>query len=168
MYGNVCTAEGKHEMCEKIVLKFESGHTPWSVDVSLKYALNNVTSDLVSVPGSAKTAKFDDGYTFEFENACAMTHLYVELSNPKNNGATGGFWPAIAEAEIYIDNGAEETVELENIAATRKQSLTLKSEVNASADKAKSPTTMRQRHLLFRRKPLQPAAVRPLQKLVLA
>ena len=49
---------------KKIVLKFESGHTPWSVDVSLKYALNNVTSDLVSVPGSAKTAKFDDGYTF--------------------------------------------------------------------------------------------------------
>ena len=122
---------------KKIVLKFESGHTPWSVDVSLKYALNNVTSDLVGVPGSAKTAKFDDGYTFEFENAQAMTHLYVELSNPKNNGATGGFWPAIAEAEIYIDNGAEETVELENIAATRKQSLTLKSEVNASADKAK-------------------------------
>lgn len=49
----------------------------------------------------------------------------------------GAFWPAIAEAEVYIDNGAEETVELENIAATRKQSLTLKSEVNASADKAK-------------------------------
>lgn len=122
---------------KKVVLKFESGHTPWSMDVSLKYALNNVTSDLVSVPGSAKTAKFDDGYTFEFENAQAMTHLYVELSNPKNNGATGAFWPAIAEAEVYIDNGAEETVELENIAATRKQSLTLKSEVNASADKAK-------------------------------
>ena len=122
---------------KKVVLKFESGHTPWSMDVSLKYALNNVTSDLVSVPGSAKTAKFDDGYTFEFENAQAMTHLYVELSNPKNNGATGTFWPAIAEAEVYIDNGAEETVELENIAATRKQSLTLKSEVNASADKAK-------------------------------
>lgn len=78
-------------MCEKVVLKFESGHTPWSMDVSLKYALNNVTSDLVSVPGSAKTAKFDDGYTFEFENAQAMTHLYVELSNPKNNGATGCF-----------------------------------------------------------------------------
>ena len=38
---------------KKIVLKFESGHTPWSMDVSLKYALNNVTSDLVSVPGSA-------------------------------------------------------------------------------------------------------------------
>lgn len=122
---------------KKVVLKFESGFTARSVDVSLKYALNNVTSDLVSVPGSAKTAKFDDGYTFEFENAQAMTHLYVELSNPKNNEETGGFWPAIAEAEIYIDNGAEEVVELENIAATRKQGLTLKNEVNTSADKAK-------------------------------
>lgn len=122
---------------KKVVLKFESGFTARSVDVSLKYALNNVTSDLVSVPGSAKTASFDDGYTFEFENAQAMTHLYVELSAPKNDGSAGTFWPAIAEAEIYIDNGAEEVVELENIAATRKQGLTLKSEVNTSADKAK-------------------------------
>ena len=46
---------------KKVVLKFESGFTPTSVDVSLKYALNNVTSDLVSVPGTAKTASFDDG-----------------------------------------------------------------------------------------------------------
>ena len=83
------------------------------MDVSLKYALNNVTSDLVGVPGSTKTAKFDDGYTFEFENAQAMTHLYVELSNPKNNGATGGFWPAIAEAEIlYLITVTEKQFEL--------------------------------------------------------
>ena len=68
---------------KKVVLKFESGFTARSVDVSLKYALNNVTSDLVSVPGSAKTASFDDGYTFEFENAQAMTHLsLIHISEP--------------------------------------------------------------------------------------
>ena len=122
---------------KKVVLKFESGHTPWSVDVALKYALNNVTSDLVDVEGSSMTAAFDDGYVFEFQEPQAMSHLYVVLSNPKNNGAAGAFWPAIAEAEIYIDNGAEEEVILENIANTRAKAVSLDASVNASADKAK-------------------------------
>ena len=59
-----------------------------------------MTSDLVDVEGSAKTAAFDDGYEFEFDTAQAMSHLYVVLSNPGNNGAAGAFWPAIAEAEM--------------------------------------------------------------------
>ena len=122
---------------KKVVLKFESGHTPWSMDVALKYALNNVTSDLVDVEGSHKTAAFDEGYTFEFTQPQAMSHLYVVLSNPKNNGAAGAFWPALAEAEIYIDEGAEEEVVLENIAHTRAKSVTLDASVNASSEKAK-------------------------------
>ena len=32
---------------KKVVLKFESGHSAWGVDVKLSHALNNVTSDLV-------------------------------------------------------------------------------------------------------------------------
>ena len=114
---------------KKVVLQFEnvSGR---SMDVSLQYALNGVTSDLITVEGSARTAALDEGYTFEFETPQAMSHLYVTLNNPLTDGQPGLFWPAIAEAEIYIDNGAEEEVVLENIAATRRSRVTLEDSVN--------------------------------------
>lgn len=102
---------------KKVVLKFEN-QTNRSMDVSLKYALNGVTSDLISVDGSEKTATLSKGYEFVFEEAQAMSHLYVTLTNPLTDGAAGLFWPAIAEAEIYIDNGAEEVVTLTNLATS--------------------------------------------------
>lgn len=116
-----CTAEfalpaANTKCVKRVVLKFEQGHTPWSVEVSLKYALNGVTSDLVTVEGSRKQVNFDDGYAYEFTVPQAMSHLYVTLDNPLNNGAAGGFWPAIAEVEIYIDNEAEEEIVLKNLA----------------------------------------------------
>ncbi len=116
---------------KKVVLQFEnvSGR---SMDVNLRYALNGITSDLIPVDGSAKTAALDEGYTFEFETPQAMSHLYVTLDNPLTDGQPGLFWPAIAEAEIYIDNGAEEEVVLENIAATRKSRVTLEDSVNTT------------------------------------
>lgn len=114
---------------KKVVLKFEN-QSSRSMDVSLKYALNGVTSDLISVEGSQQTATLADGYTYVFETPQAMSHLYVTLDNPLTNGAAGQFWPAIAEAEIYIDNGAEEEIVLENIAATRKSRVKLEDSVN--------------------------------------
>lgn len=120
---------------KKVVLKFESGHTAWGVDVKLQYALNNITSDLITPEGSAKTvASFDDGYEYVFETPQSMTHLYITLDNPKNNGAAGGFWPAIAEAEIYVDNGAEEEVVLENLLISNAK-IVLEESVNQTADK---------------------------------
>lgn len=124
------------KLVKKVELKFESGHTPWGVDVDLSYALNNVTSDLIAVPGAAQTVGFDDGYTFTFEAGQAMSHLYVTLNNPTNNGNPGAFWPALAEVEIYVDQDSEEEVDLVNIASTLNPSVTLADEVNASSDKS--------------------------------
>lgn len=117
-----CTAEfalpaANTKCVKKVVLKFEN-ETNRSMDVSLKYALNGVTSDLITVEGSEKKAVLSEGYEFVFEQPQAMSHLYVTLDNPLTGGAAGQFWPAIAEAEIYIDNGAEEEVILENLAKT--------------------------------------------------
>lgn len=119
---------------KKVVLKFES-HADRSMDVSLKYALNGVTSDLIAVDGSEKTAILSEGYEYVFESPQAMSHLYVTLANPLTGGAAGQFWPAIAEVEVYVDNGVEEVVNLENIAATRQQQVTMEESVNESADK---------------------------------
>lgn len=118
---------------KKVVLKFES-HSNRSMDVKLQYALNGVVSDLVDVPGSEKTATLSEGYEFAFDTPQAMSHLYVTLNRPLTDGAAGLFWPAITEAEIYIDQGAEEVVELENIAVSRGE-VSLEASVNASAEK---------------------------------
>jgi len=114
-----CTAEfalpaANTKCVKKVVLKFEY-QTNRSMDVSLKYALNGVTSDLIAVEGSEKTAVLSEGYEFVFAQPQAMSHLYVTLDRPLTDGAAGQFWPAIAEAEIYIDNGAEEEIVLENL-----------------------------------------------------
>ena len=118
---------------KKVVLKFES-HSNRSMDVKMKYALNGVVSDLADVPGSEKTATLSEGYEFVFDVPQAMSHLYVTLDRPLTDGAAGQFWPAVTEAEIYIDQDAEEVVELENIAVSRGE-VSLEASVNASAEK---------------------------------
>ena len=75
---------------KKVVLKFESGQSAWGVDVTLSHALNNVTSDLV-IDNTATVTSFDDGYEFTYDTALSFTHTFIELSNPTNNGAAGGF-----------------------------------------------------------------------------
>lgn len=135
-----CTVEFKlpasNTKCvKKVVLKFENQYANRSMDVVLKYALNGVTSDLIVVDGSEKKATLSGGYEYVFETPQAMSHLYVTLTNPLTDGAAGQFWPAISEAEIYVDSEAEENVELENIAATRAQQVLLEAGADASADK---------------------------------
>lgn len=92
---------------KKVVLKFESGQSAWGVDVTLSHALNNVTSDLV-IDNTATVTSFDDGYEFTYDTALSFTHTFIELSNPTNNGAAGGFWPALAEVEIWAENESGE------------------------------------------------------------
>ncbi len=134
-----CTVEfalpaGNTKCVKKVVLKFESV-AGRSMDVSLKYALNGVTSDLVAVEGSGQTAPLDEGYVYEFATPQAMSHLYVTLTNPLTDGAQGQFWPAVAEAEIYVDEGAEEEIVLENLAVSKAVRISMEDSVNAQADK---------------------------------
>lgn len=99
---------------KKVAVKFESGHSAWSVDMNLSYAINNVTSDYIGADEQADHG-FDDDYTYTFDTATYLSHLKVELSNPKNDGAAGAFWPAMAEVEIWVEDDTQEE-ELENIA----------------------------------------------------
>ena len=93
---------------KKVVVKFEKGHTPWSVDVTLSHALNNVTSDLI-VDDVKANHSFDDTYEFVYDVPLNFTHTYITLSNPMNNGSAGAFWPAIAEVQILVEEESEES-----------------------------------------------------------
>lgn len=101
---------------KKVIVKFEKGHTPWSVDIKLSHAVNNVTSDLI-VDDTKANHCFDDVYAFEYETPLSFTHTYITLSNPQNDGQAGQFWPAIAEIEILAEEDSEES-ELLNVAPT--------------------------------------------------
>ena len=99
---------------KKVVVKFEQGHSAWSVDMNLSYALNNVTSDYIAADAEANHS-FDDDYAFTFDTATYASHVKLALSNPKNAGAAGAFWPAMAEVEVWVEDNTPEE-ELENIA----------------------------------------------------
>ena len=99
---------------KKVVVKFESGHSAWSVDMDLSYAVNSVITDYIAADAEPNHS-FDDAYAYTFETATYLSHLKVQLSNPMNDGAAGAFWPAIAEVEIWVEDDSQEE-ELQNIA----------------------------------------------------
>lgn len=99
---------------KKVIVKFEKGHTPWSVDIKLSHALNNVTSDLI-VDHTKTNHGFDNAYEYVYETPLNFTHLYITLSNPMNDGQPGQFWPGIAEVEILAEEDSEES-DLVNVA----------------------------------------------------
>ena len=115
---------------KKIAVKFERVENR-SMDVSLSYALNGVLSDLIPVEGSSKTAALTEGYEYIFDTPQAMSHLFITLANP--NPQT--LWPAVAEVEIYVDNGAEEEIILENLAQTRAVQIAMEESVNTQENK---------------------------------
>ena len=99
---------------KKVVVKFEKGHTPWGVDVSLSHVVNSVVD--APIEDTTKTVNYDDGFTFTYDQGGNFSHLNLTLSNPTNNGEPGGFWPAIAEVEIWTEKKQDEEAEIVNVA----------------------------------------------------
>ncbi len=99
---------------KKVVLKFEQNKPDWTVDVKLSHAVNNVT-DLRIVDNQKTDQKFTEPYVYEFTELVTVSDFEIVLSNPKNNGSTGAFWPAIAEVEIWVEEKEEIDYKYENI-----------------------------------------------------
>lgn len=99
---------------KKVVVKFEKGHTPWGVDVSLSHVINSVVD--APIEDVASTVKYDDGFSFTYDQAANFSHINLSLSNPTNNGAAGAFWPAIAEVEIWAEQDKQDEGEIVNVA----------------------------------------------------
>ena len=72
-----------------------------TVKVTVEYAQNGVTSDLIAFGSQTVTLSGDMEARFALPQAVSATHFFVTLSEPKQNGAQGQFWPCVSEIEIY-------------------------------------------------------------------
>lgn len=104
---NIKLPEGKLKPVKKVVVRFEKNQPNWSVDARLGYYQNTITSEINLT--NKTNHSFNNAIEYVSEDGVSMTNLLITLSNPKNAGAEGKFWPAIAEVEIYVDEDAEET-----------------------------------------------------------
>ena len=72
-----------------------------TVNVTVEYAQNGVTSDLIAFGSQTVTLSGEKVARITLPQAVSATHFYVTLSDPKQNGAAGSFWPCVSEIEIY-------------------------------------------------------------------
>ena len=72
-----------------------------SVNVTVEYAQNGVTSDLITLGTQTVTLSGDMEAVFTPDTAFSATHFYVTLSDPLDGGSTGTFYPDVAEIEVY-------------------------------------------------------------------
>ncbi|MBE6951129.1 MAG: hypothetical protein E7451_07310 [Ruminococcaceae bacterium] len=72
-----------------------------TVTVTVEYAQNGVTSDLIAFGSQTVTLTGDMEARFQAAQPVSATHFFVTLSDPKQNGAVGTFWPCVSEIEIY-------------------------------------------------------------------
>ena len=72
-----------------------------TVKITVEYAQNGVTSDLIALGSQTVTLTGDKTARLSLPQAISATHFYVTLSEPKQNGAAGAFWPCVSEIEIY-------------------------------------------------------------------
>ena len=72
-----------------------------TVTVTVQYAQNGVTSDLIAFGSQTVTLTGDMAARFTVPQAVSATHFYVTLSTPMQGGAPGAFWPCVSEIEIY-------------------------------------------------------------------
>ena len=78
-----------------------------TVNVTVEYAQNGVTSDLIAIGSQTVALTGDMTARFTLPQAVSATHFYVTLSDPMQGGAQGAFWPCISEIEIYEKQDVE-------------------------------------------------------------
>ena len=72
-----------------------------TVTVTVEYAQNGVVSDPIALGSKTVTLTGDMEARFVLPQAISATHFFVTLSDPRQNGSTGTFWPCVSEIEIY-------------------------------------------------------------------
>ena len=102
---------------EKIVIRFKienSSQENWNMDVKLGYYVNSVTDELIAK--DVKGHMLKNAFEFEFDEPINISHALVTMANPKNGDSQAGFWPQIAEMEIYVADDDQES-NLSNLAS---------------------------------------------------
>ena len=72
-----------------------------SVTVTVQYAQNGVTSDLIAFGTQTVTLTGEKTARFTLSQPVSATHFFVTLDDPKDGNNVGQFWPCVAEIEIY-------------------------------------------------------------------
>lgn len=72
-----------------------------TVKVTVEYAQNGVTSDLIAFGSQTVTLTGTKEARFVVDQSVSATHFFVTLDEPKQNGQAVTFWPCVAEIEIY-------------------------------------------------------------------
>mgnify|MGYP003300897373 CR=1 FL=1 len=73
-----------------------------TVTVTVEYAQNGVTSDLIHLGTQTVTLTGDREARFALDQPVSATHFFVTLSDPTQNGAVyTQMWPCVSEIEIY-------------------------------------------------------------------
>ena len=98
----------KGEKVKTVILSFEQNKAAWGVTITLTADGTQVDQQVV--------ASFNDKYVYTFAEAKAVSSLKVSLTNPTNGGAAGSFWPALAEAEIWVEPKPVDLSTLTNLA----------------------------------------------------
>jgi len=88
---------------QKVVVKLAKAQDPSTVDVTVKVAKNGITTELVPFGETKTNQPLGSEVVFEVSEPIQASHVFVELSNPTQNGSTENitFWPNIAELETY-------------------------------------------------------------------
>ena len=98
----VKVALGKgREISEVVVTLGGDDASNRSVLVTVEYAQNGITSELIAFGSQTVTLGGDKTATFTVGTPASATHIFVTLSDPLQDGVTGTFWPCVSEIEIY-------------------------------------------------------------------
>ena len=94
-----------------------------TVNVTVEYAQNGVTSDLIAIGSQTVTLTGDKEARFALSQAVSATHFYVTLSDPQQNGQAVTFWPCVSEIEIY---------EKQNVALSQYNNIAAQADITAT------------------------------------
>lgn len=91
----------------KVVVKFEKGFANRSMDLKLQHIVNNVVDQPI-IDVEKDDFSLADTLTFTWDEGMKCSEIDLVLSDPLTDGATGQFWPGVAEVEIYTQKEESE------------------------------------------------------------
>ena len=121
---------------QKVVVKLAKAQDPSTVDVTVKVAKNGITTELVPFGETKTNQPLGSEVVFEVSEPIQASHVFVELSNPTQNGSTENitFWPNIAELETY---------EMQDVKLSNYNDIAPQADITTNGDNpATSPSTL--------------------------
>lgn len=122
---------------QKVVVKLGGGdQKSASVDVTVMVAKNGITTELVPFGETKKNQALGSDVVFEVSEPIQASHVFVEISNPVQNGQSEEitFWPAIRELETY---------EMQDVKLSNYNDIAPQADITTNGDNpATSPSTL--------------------------